>query len=114
MSDAGEDVVRVALEPGRLVRLALKAGSLEELLAGEYATRFWLHQADGDPEDVYRLSALVWPEGSSPSGEALLRVLSAGDADDGRPPVPEPTPEVAEMMERWQALIDGLPERDEG
>lgn len=94
------------------VTLALKPGSLEELLAGQYATRFWLHHHPDDPEGTYRLAALVWPNGNiaRPSAEALLRVLSTDDVDDGRqPPIPDPTPEVAEQMSRWEALLESLP-----
>lgn len=104
-----------------IVQLALKPGSLEELLAGEYATRFWLHRDPDDPEGTYRLASLTWATQNlaglrgADSGEALLRVLCGDDVEGRQPPIAPPTPEVAEQMARWQAFLERLssPRRDE-
>lgn len=85
------------------IRVSLAADSLPLLLRGEWAARVWL-EPDGD--DGYRLFACV---AGSETTEAMLRLVYeaptvGGDQVDG-PPVPDPSINVEEQMERLRARL---------
>lgn len=93
------------------VRLA-DSHSLDELLAGPYASRLWLTSND---DGTYLLHAGVPGDAST---EAILRVISGEGYEhegggalppDGPPPLDE-TDEVAELRESWIGLFKTLPE----
>lgn len=81
------------------VTLSLMPGSLDELLAGQYATRVWLER---DEDGHYRMAVL--DAGSDPTLEAIMRLL--GGSVEGQPPEQDPSPEVVEMMDSWRPWIE--------
>ena len=93
------------------LRLARGDEALDELLAGEYASRFWLKPIDGE-QGVYKIACMASGQDTT---EALMRYL-AGETIEPRAGVPPPTPmspRVADLLERWAALMLALPKEDE-
>jgi hypothetical protein len=98
--------------PEREITLRLHEGSLERLLAGELVCRVWLNEEE---PGVFRLCASTYDSDDGPgavSARALLHWLCSGDRErDGiaAPPMPDLTEDEAEMLGRWEALMESLP-----